>query len=444
MTQQKDQTIEQTAQMLLDGAKKRGIGDVKIVVKLSRNISTVYRKGLIDKVEESSRKELTLHLYDNNRYSVNASNDFRTMALEQFLDSAVALTRAMEPDPFRELTDPALYRGRERLDLKIVDPDFESLTTQRRNDLAREAEAAAMSAAGDKAISAEAGLETQTATSVQLHSNGFEGYNADTQAWLYTEISLKDSGERRPESWDVIGSRCMHDLSDAAAVGQQAAARAMLQMNPERLQTQKCPMIVENRVAERLLDGLISATRGNMLQQKRSFLENCEDTQIASEVFSLIDNPFVESGFGSRLFDAEGIAAKVFPIVEQGVLKNFYIDTYYGKKLGRRPTTGNRSNLVLAPGGKSLDDLVKDVHDGILVRGFIGGNSNSTTGDFSLGVFGTRITNGRLAEAVSEANISGNHKELWKKLVQVGNDPWIYSKTRIPSLLFDEIQFSGN
>lgn len=444
MTERKDEKPEQIAQMLMDGAHKRGISEVKVVVRQSRDISTVFRKGRIDKVEESSRKEVSVHLYDRNRYSVNTSNDFRATALEQFLDNATALTRAMEPDPFRELTDPSLYRGRESLDLKIVDPDFESLTTQRRNDLAREAEAAAMSAAGDKAISAEAGLETQTATSVQLHSNGFEGYNADTQAWLYTEISLKDSGERRPESWDVIGSRFMHDLSDAAAVGQQAAARAMLQMNPERLQTQKCPMIVENRVAERLLDGLISATRGNMLQQKRSFLENCEDTQIASEVFSLIDNPFVESGFGSRLFDAEGIAAKVFPIVEQGMFRNFYIDTYYGKKMDRLPTTGACSNLVIVPGKQSLDDLVKDVHNGILVRGVIGGNSNSTTGDFSLGVYGTRIENSRLAGAVSELNISGNHKELWKKLVQVGNDPWIYSNTRIPSLLFDEIQFSGS
>lgn len=444
MTERKDEKPEQIAQMLMDGAHKRGISEVKVVVKQSRDISTVFRKGRIDKVEESSRKEVSVHLYDCNRYSVNTSNDFRATALEQFLDNATALTRAMEPDPFRELTDPSLYRGRESLDLKIVDPDFESLTTQRRNDLAREAEAAAMDEAKDGAVSAEAGMETHTEATVQLHSNGFEGYAAETQAWLYTEISLKDTGARLAEGWEVFGTRFARDMIDATAVGQQAAARAMLQLNPERLQTQKCPMIVENRAAERLLDGLFSALNGSLLQQKRSFLENCENRKMASDVFSLIDDPFVKSGFGSRLFDQEGISAKKIPLVEQGVLKNFYIDTYYGKKLGRRPTTGNRSNLVLAPGGKSLDELVKDVHNGILVRGFIGGNSNTTTGDFSLGVYGTRITNGRLAEAVSEANISGNHKELWNKLVQTGNDPWTYSTVHTPSLLFEEIQFSGN
>ncbi len=444
MTSNTEQSIEQTAQWLLDAAKKRGISAVKVVVKQSRDVSTVYRKGMIDKVEESSRKQVSLHLYDNNRYSVSTSNDFRTTALDRFLDNATALTRAMEPDPLRELTDPALYRGRESLDLKLVDTDFESLTAQRRNELAQEAEAAAMEAAKDRAVSAEAGVETHTDRLVQLHSNGFEGNMAETQAWLFTEISLKDSGDRLAEGWDVFGTRFARDMTGAAALGQHAAARAAFQLNPKRLKTQQCPMIVENRAAAQLLDGLFSALHGRLLQQKRSFLENCENTQIASGVFSLIDNPFVESGFGSRLFDPEGISAKVFPVVEQGIFKNFYIDTYYGKKLGREPTTGSNSNLVIVPGEKSLDDLVRDIHNGILVRGFIGGNSNSTTGDFSLGVYGTKIENGRLTGAVSEANIAGNHKEIWKKLVKVGNDPWIYNTIHSPSLLFDEIQFSGN
>ena len=79
----------------------------------------------------------------------------------------------------------------------------------------------------------------------------------------------------------------------------------------------------------------------------------------------------------------------------------------------------------------------------VLVRGFLGGNSNATTGDFSLGIYGTLIENGRLLHAVAEMNIAGNHPQLWQRLIAVGNDPYPYSAWRLPSLVFDAVQFSG-
>ena len=77
------------------------------------------------------------------------------------------------------------------------------------------------------------------------------------------------------------------------------------------------------------------------------------------------------------------------------------------------------------------------------MTGFIGGNSNSTTGDFSLGLNGNRITGGRVGEPVSEMNISGNHLELWKRLVAVGNDPYPYSSLRTPTLVLEGVSIAG-
>jgi len=218
----------------------------------------------------------------------------------------------------------------------------------------------------------------------------------------------------------------------------------MLKVGQSKVETRRCPMIVENRAAGRLLGGFLGAAYGRSLQQKRSFLEGMEGQKAGSPLFSLVDDPFIEKGFGSTLFDGEGISARRRDVVEEGVLRTFFIDTYYGKKLNRPPTTGDSSNLVFATGNRTPDELVASLAQGILVRGFIGGNTNSTTGDFSLGVFGTLIENGRLTRPVSELNISGNHRDLWHRLSGAGNDPWIYSTTRCPSLLFDDIQFSGN
>jgi len=107
------------------------------------------------------------------------------------------------------------------------------------------------------------------------------------------------------------------------------------------------------------------------------------------------------------------------------------------------PTTGGTSNLDWRLGENSQEQLVKNAEEGLFVTGFLGGNSNGTTGDFSLGIQGFMIRGGALAEPVAEMNISGNQLELWKRLVAVGNDPYHYSAMRTPTLVFEGVSFAG-
>ncbi|MCP4706699.1 MAG: TldD/PmbA family protein, partial [candidate division Zixibacteria bacterium] len=111
--------------------------------------------------------------------------------------------------------------------------------------------------------------------------------------------------------------------------------------------------------------------------------------------------------------------------------------------LNWEPTTGGSSNLVFEYGSKSRDDLLAQMKKGILVTGFIGGNSNSTTGDFSYGIIGKYVEDGKIVKPIYEMNVSGNVTELWNKLTDVGNDPYTYSSWRRPSMYFKDINFSG-
>jgi PmbA protein len=353
------------------------------------------------------------------------------------------MTEAMTPDKYRVMPDPDLYLGRKNLDLKLFDPAVADVTPDDRNGQARTIEGAALEAAGDIAISAEASYEDEEGEVYQVHSNGFEGSKKGSQFWQFAEISVRDEGDKRPSGWSMGGSRMREALPAPEQVGAETAERAVQRMGSKKIESQKMPMIVENRTVSRLLGKLLAVTSGRALQQKRCFLEGKIGEEVGSKLLTITDDPFIESGFGSKLFDGEGISAKVMPVFDQGVFKSFFIDTYYGKKLDLPPTTGSRSNIVIPPGKKSLDQLVAEIDKGILVRGFIGGNSNSTTGDFSLGVYGTLIEKGKLGGAVSEMNISGNHLELWKQLVAVGSDPWPYSSMLTPSLVFDDVQFAG-
>jgi PmbA protein len=131
------------------------------------------------------------------------------------------------------------------------------------------------------------------------------------------------------------------------------------------------------------------------------------------------------------------------PILADGALQNFYIDTYYGRKLEMAPTTGSASNRIVRPGERDLAAILADLDDGIYVTSWLGGNADGTTGDFSFGLRGHLIEGGQIGAPVGEMNITGNLLGLFSQLIEVGNDPWVYSRTLCPTLVFDGVQFSG-
>lgn len=142
-------------------------------------------------------------------------------------------------------------------------------------------------------------------------------------------------------------------------------------------------------------------------------------------------------------FDNEGVATEPRTVFDKGVLKTYFIDTYNGKKMDIAPTISAPSRLILTPGDKDLNGLVADIKQGILVTGFNGGNSNSSTGDFSYGIEGFLIEDGKLTQPVNEMNVTGNMVTLWNSLVAVGNDPQPNRSWQIPSLVFEGVDFSG-
>jgi len=192
-----------------------------------------------------------------------------------------------------------------------------------------------------------------------------------------------------------------------------------------------------------MLQPIISALNGYAIQQKQSFLIGMKGMRIGSDLMNIIDDPFIISGRGSTLFDREGMATEKRSVVENGILKTYYIDTYYGKKLEMEATTGGTTNIVLNQGDKDLKGLLASIDRGILVTGFNGGNSNGATGDFSYGIEGFLVEKGELVRPVAEMNITGNFKHLWNNLVAVGSDVDTSRSWRLPSLVFDNVDFSG-
>ncbi|MCM2334160.1 MAG: TldD/PmbA family protein, partial [Anaeromyxobacteraceae bacterium] len=319
-----------------------------------------------------------------------------------------------------------------------------SLDAPTRRGMAEAIEAAARAVPGaGTVLSVSTSVSDTQSESALFHTNGFEGSRRSTDFWMGAEVSVQDPDGRRPEEYAACGSRWVGALETPEAIGRRAAERAHARIGAVKGASGVTTLVVEARAAGRLAGYLLGPMTAGSLQQKRSWLEGKLGQAIGSPRLDLTDDPLLPRAFGSRTYDGEGLAARPRRMVEAGVLRDYYVDCYYGRKLGLAPTTGRPSNLTWRLGQKGRERLVADVGEGVLVTGFLGGNSNGTTGDFSLGVRGFAIRGGRLAEPVGEMNVSGNHLELWQRLAAVGDDPYPYSALRTPTLVFEGVQLAG-
>lgn len=430
------------AKWAMEHALRNGAQQASVSIYEDNSSRIEVRDEKIDKLEEANRNSMSIALYVDKKYSSISTNRLNNRKeLGKFIEEAIAGTRYLSEDVFRSLPEPELYYRGGGDDLRTLDNGFRNIDPQDKINLAYSIEKEVLGK-DERIISVTASYRDSKTGNVMVTSNGFEGDTETSYYSLIAEVSVK-SGDARPESY-WYESSIFHNELIKEGIGQQALKRALDKLGQKKLKSGKMPMIVENRVVGRtLLQPLISALSGKSIQQKNSFLIGMVGKKIGSDLFTLVDNPTIVSGRGSRHFDSEGLATVKRTILDAGILKDYYIDTYYGKKLEMKPTSGGTTNLVFKPGENDLEGMLASIDRGILVTGFNGGNSNGTTGDFSFGIEGFLVENGNLTRPVSEMNITGNFKQLWKDLSAVGNDVYTGSSWRLPSLVFDNVDFSG-
>ncbi len=438
-----DKEMYDLAEWTLKTAKSAGADECRVGIDKERFVEISYRERKPENIKEASTRGLYIEVFVNGRYSGQSTSDLRKDPLKEFISNAVATTKLLAEDPFRTLPDPEYYKGRADVDLQVLDPGYNEFSPEDRHRLVKTVEDSCLNEGGEKTISVTADVYDSHQESVMLASNGFEGNKESTVYWAGASMTAKDEGDRRPQGYNYVGSVSKKSMPKADVIGAEAAKRTLDLLGAKKIKTETLPIIVENRNAPQLVWGFLSAMFGRNIQQKQSFLSDKKDQKIGSKYFTLIDDPLLVSGMGSMLYDGDGFATRRRTMIEEGVLKDFYLDWYYSRKLGWKPTTGSASNIIIPPGNRSVNEIMKDLGRGIFVTGFIGGNSNSTTGDSSIGIFGRLFDNGEPAEAVAEMNIADNHLKFWNKLAETANDPWIFSSQRIPSLVFTDVVVSG-
>jgi PmbA protein len=428
------------AKWAMNHALENGAQQTRVSISNSESSSVEVRDEKIDKLEQAIQSSLTIHLFVDGKYSGHSTNRMKKEDLSHFINEAIEATKYLSEDKFRSLPEPELYYKGGGKSLNTLDANFSKVSPQEKIDLAFAMEKEVLGA-DDRIISVSASYYDGLDEQVMVTSNGFEGDTSNTYYGMNASVSVK-SNDARPESnWGE--SAIFFEKLKKDGIAKMALKRAIDKIGQDKIESGKMPMIVENRQVGRIFGPLISALSGSAIQQKNSFLIDKLGKKVVSEKLTLTDDPFISGGRGSRLFDGEGMAAKKRVVFNKGILETYYIDTYYGKKLEMKPNSGGTTNLVFETGNKDVNGLITSVKKGILVTGFNGGNSNGTTGDFSYGIEGFLIEDGKITKPISEMNITGNMLDLWSNIGEFGNDINKNSSWMTPSILFEGVDFSG-
>ena len=437
--------ISQEYKELADWAMKyalgKGCSDARVSVYSFTNNSFEYRDTQVDKLEQSAENGLNIQLYVDGRYASFSTNRLNKKELERYIANSVDATRFLAKDEFRKLPQPNNYYKGDGKGLDTFDRNADNVTVDDKLALVKNT-AGEVYGTDPRLISVSSSYNDGSSSSYMVASNGFKGESESTYYSLSASTALKDEGDARPSSY-WYDSAIFWDKLTKSNIGKTAFERTVRKLGQEKIASGVYPMLIDNTAGGNIISPIISALNGNNIQQKNSFLIDKMGEAITSEKFTLIDDPHIPQARGARWFDGEGVATRKRTVIDKGVLRTYYIDTYSGAKLNMEPTVQSASLLTCVHGNKNFDQLLASMERGIWVTGFNGGNSNSTTGDFSFGIEGFLIENGKAVKPVNEMNITGNILTLWKNVIEIGNDPRLISTLRLPSILFDAVNFSG-
>lgn len=433
----------------LETARAAGADKARISLSKMTEDLVATLDGEVDKVTHCADRSLSIAIFADGRYGSFSTNKLDVDSLSGFIKRAVSTVRMLAPDPCRQLPSPDrcctdAVSGRE---LGLVDESYSCITPEQRVRMALEAATFGKTPDNERytLISEEGEYSDSEYDLFLADTEGLRCRHSETTFDYGVEVTIEDrDGNKYSDYWWTAAP--FHKDFDASDCGRTAIAKAAAQIGSEPCASGKYNMVVCSEVASKMVSPILSALNAYSIQQGNSFLADSMGRSIFPEGMTIVDQPHLQGQTGSKLFDSEGVCTMDTTIIDKGVVKQYFVNTYMSAKLETAPTIEEPTRPRVMPWPKSgLDryDLMKLCGSGIMVTEFNGGNSNSATGDFSYGISGQRFENGVPAGPVCEMLVTGNFITLWKDLIAVGDDCRSCMSKLIPTLAFANVDFNG-
>ncbi len=440
------------AAAVLKRAKSLGATEADLLVAEGDSVSVQVRMSEVDRLSKAREKVLGIRVFVGKRSASSSTSDFSEASLDRLVADTCSLAKAVVEDETSGLPTPD-QMATDLPDMNMKDD--RQLSVDEEIDLAKRTEQSAFDA--DSRITNSEGAECSAGYGSILFANshGFVGsYSSSSYSLSVSPIAADtQNGGMQRDYWFSV-KRKFQELDSPEQVGQEATRRTVRRLGSRSISTQEVPVIFDPEMAKGLLGHISSAVSGYSLYKGASFLMDQLGKKIAAESVTVVDDGRLANGMGSRPFDGEGLATRRNVIVDKGVLTSYLLDTYSGRKLGmastgnaarsvgENPTVGT-TNLFLAAGTYSPEEILKSVKRGLLVTELIGFGVNMVTGDYSRGAVGFWIENGEIVHPVEEVTIAGNLKDMFNDVEMIGNDLVFRGRSASPTVKLRKMMVAG-
>ena len=435
----KDQEyLSEKASYCLDLAKKLGATDSSVVVSNSISESVNFRNKKLDESNRSDNLAISITAYIGKKKSSISSSNLLKENLDTLIEKCIETTKNTPEDEFNSLPDRDLL-AKEVKDLNLYDDT--NLKNDHKIDYLKKLEASA--AFNKKIINTESSFTQNKSNFILANSEGFcDGYK--TSSFTASSVTVAKDENSMERDYEYSSKCHLEDLEDAEKLGKLAADQTIRKLSPKKIGSEKISIIFDKRIAKGMLSAFASAISSSAISRGTSFLKDKINQKIFTDSINVFDKPDILKALGSRSFDNEGVKTDTLKLVDNGILKNYLIDTYNGKKLSLKSNgrCGGASNLYFENGRMSYKDLLNSSSKSLYITETIGHGSNIVTGDYSVGATGFLVENGEFKYPINEITIAGNFKDMFQNITLANDLDFKYS-TNSPTMKIEGMVVAG-
>src|SRR5688572_1156546 len=431
-------------------AERTGASQAETYLEVVHFTEVRVRQREVELVRQSAIQGLGLRVFRDRRMGFMYTTDLRQSVLDEIVNRTIVLAGEATPrdeNKISEETPPV------SLALEINDASMLAMRPEALTLLARSAEENAF--AQDKRIQSTLDARCGVQSNEVHFSNTYIPYQTYSASVGWLSVSaIATQGDQKRTATYTDRKRQFADLETPERLGRKAATRAVERLGAGPVPSAKVPVIFESEAAGQFLRGLFGAVNGANVLEQRSFLAGKLGTQVASPLFTVIDDGVMRRGLGSSPFDGEGVQSRRTVVIDRGVLKR-YLHTSVSARRMSAGVTGNAgrsydtlpsvtpTNFYVESGGQKLARLVEGVSKGLLVTGLAGFGMDVVSGEYSQQVEGTWIVGGKLTKPVEGVTVGGKLQDMLMGIDAVASDMEFRSNVSSPSIRFREMTVGG-
>lgn len=437
---------------LFKEAKDSGFEECEIYYTDSENLSLNIYEGEVEKYKLTNAFGLSFRGKINGKMGYSYTEILDEDAIKTLINNAKGAALAIENDDVQ-----FIYQGdKQYKEINAYKKELDNVKADELISLALEMEKECKKQC-DKVVNFQGcGIGYGKSTYGIINSKGLNLKNERNSLTAYLVPIVEDNNQKY-DGMGYVLAKAVQDIKPSE-LAKQGLEEALSKIGAKSIPSGKYKIIINNEAMVSLLGTFSGIFNAEQAQKGLSLLKGKEGEVIASDIFTLIDDPHLEDGLGTTSFDDEGVATYKKEIVTNGKLNTLLYNLKTAHKAGVK-STGNgfkgsyastvgvsETNFYIKPGQKSFEEICMEVNQGLIITEFAGLHSgaSSVTGDFSLAAKGFMIEDGKKSFPVEQITVAGNFFTLLKDIEEVGSDlKFPMSSIGCPSIVVKELSVAG-